>query len=89
MEIVLDKFSLHHLLILYQNNPPVALLTRKINIIVTWGNNNIGGGYMDINCTSNCLYQLEGKCNLSELPSLDYGYSSNESDCPYFETKLY
>ncbi len=44
---------------------------------------------MDINCTNKCLYQMEGKCNLNELPSYDHTKTSKESDCPYFETKMY
>ena len=42
---------------------------------------------MDINCTTSCLYQKEGKCTLSELPSYTQSVSSSvenvDSDCPY------
>ncbi|MCT4598683.1 MAG: hypothetical protein N4A50_12490 [Vallitalea sp.] len=41
---------------------------------------------MDINCTHNCVYQKEGKCNLSSsltLNNISNSENSN-SDCPYY-----
>ena len=40
---------------------------------------------MNINCTSNCIYQLDGKCVLNEMvwqESFSY-----ENDCPYYLEK--
>jgi hypothetical protein len=44
---------------------------------------------MDINCTHNCIYQKEGKCNLSVSVTLN-NISNNKSiniDCPYYISK--
>lgn len=41
---------------------------------------------MDINCTYNCIYQKEGKCNLSFSVTLN-NISNNDKatvDCPYY-----
>lgn len=41
---------------------------------------------MNINCTSNCIYQSDGKCILDELamPAESFSY---ENDCPYYTEK--
>ncbi|MCT4687336.1 hypothetical protein [Vallitalea sp.] len=44
---------------------------------------------MDINCTHNCIYQKEGKCNLSVSVTLN-NISNNKNvniDCPYYISK--
>ncbi|GMQ56875.1 hypothetical protein AN1V17_12690 [Vallitalea sediminicola] len=44
---------------------------------------------MDINCTHNCIYQIEGKCNLSVSVTLN-NISNNKNvniDCPYYISK--
>ncbi len=38
---------------------------------------------MNINCTSNCIYQLDGKCTFNEL-TMPIDSFSYENDCPYF-----
>ena len=49
---------------------------------------------MDINCTSNCIHQEEGKCCYTVLSEPDVAlYQSNakdngnDADCPYFRGK--
>ncbi|MCL2187260.1 MAG: hydroxymyristoyl-ACP dehydratase [Defluviitaleaceae bacterium] len=40
---------------------------------------------MDINCTHQCFYQKDGKCNLQELPLITSNtYAAHDVDCPYF-----
>lgn len=42
---------------------------------------------MNINCTSACIYQSDGKCNLNEAvwqESFSYGH-----DCPYYTEKSF
>ncbi|GKX31675.1 hypothetical protein SH1V18_41550 [Vallitalea longa] len=44
---------------------------------------------MDINCTHNCIYQKDGKCNLSVSVTLN-NISNNKNiniDCPYYISK--
>ena len=41
---------------------------------------------MDINCTYNCRYQHDGKCNLS-LSLAITNSKSHETDCPYYLPK--
>lgn len=45
---------------------------------------------MDINCTLNCVYQNEGKCNLTDLSNLSNICFSDEEnmECPYMEKKI-
>lgn len=38
---------------------------------------------MDINCTHECIYQDEGKCNLTSSLTLSNS-KTNDTDCPYF-----
>lgn len=38
---------------------------------------------MDINCTHDCVYQDEGKCNLSFSITLTNA-KNNDTDCPYY-----
>jgi len=52
---------------------------------------------MNINCTYDCLYQIDGKCCLTDVPknfvstreggvraeSLSYALSYYDGDCPY------
>ncbi len=41
---------------------------------------------MDINCTHDCIYQEEGKCNLSFSITLT-NTQNNDTDCPYYMNK--
>jgi hypothetical protein len=41
---------------------------------------------MDINCTHHCIYQENGKCNLSFSLTLSNS-KNNETDCPYYVEK--
>ena len=53
-----------------------------MNIFVKLFNNiNRGDILTNINCSSNCIYQKEGKCCYSKVFS---SYISANSDCAYF-----
>lgn len=45
---------------------------------------------MDINCTLDCIYQNDGKCNLTDLSNLSNIYfdSEKDMDCPYMEKRI-
>lgn len=46
-----------------------------------------GGEDMNINCTSKCYYQKDGKCRLNEIPAKSSSTMINEKkeQCPYFQ----